>query len=185
MRGGKWAAGDVGWDQRRFAAPAHQNSIPTSGGGPALEASLSHPTLAWTGKRDADPTRHPWWAGEKITRWNDDSPAGLVTPSSRGHWQSHPAGCRDDSAGQSVYTRRPLTCGLSADPDSWASAPLLLFLFFGAGDVSPLVLRPESALCSVKKGSRPKHRGLTPPRSGRNDMTSLEQRSNPLCVLIY
>jgi hypothetical protein len=36
---------DVGWDQRRFAAPAHQQ-IPTfHHGGPALEASWSHPTL--------------------------------------------------------------------------------------------------------------------------------------------
>jgi len=34
----------VGWDQRRFAAPAHQNRVAPKDGGPALEASLSHPT---------------------------------------------------------------------------------------------------------------------------------------------
>ena len=36
--------GNVGWDQRRFAAPAHQNVVATPDGGPALEASLPHPT---------------------------------------------------------------------------------------------------------------------------------------------
>ena len=35
----------VGWDQRRFAAPAHQQFSMFQDGGPALEASLSHPTL--------------------------------------------------------------------------------------------------------------------------------------------
>ena len=35
----------VGWDQRRFAAPAHHEFSPFPVGGPALEASLSHPTL--------------------------------------------------------------------------------------------------------------------------------------------
>ncbi len=35
----------VGWDQRRFAAPAHQNgNANPNAGGPAPEASLSHPT---------------------------------------------------------------------------------------------------------------------------------------------
>ncbi|RLS45468.1 MAG: dihydroxy-acid dehydratase [Planctomycetota bacterium] len=34
----------VGWDQRRFAAPAHQVGSMNAKGGPALEASLSHPT---------------------------------------------------------------------------------------------------------------------------------------------
>ncbi len=36
---------DVGWDKRRFAAPAHQHFAMFPDGGPALEASLSHPTL--------------------------------------------------------------------------------------------------------------------------------------------
>ena len=36
---------DVGWDQRRFAAPAHHDFSTFFGGGPALEASWSHPTL--------------------------------------------------------------------------------------------------------------------------------------------
>ena len=36
----------VGWDQRRFAAPAHQDATSNANGGPALEASLSHPTAA-------------------------------------------------------------------------------------------------------------------------------------------
>ena len=35
----------VGWDQRRFAAPAHQDFSMFSDGGPALEACWSHPTL--------------------------------------------------------------------------------------------------------------------------------------------
>jgi len=35
---------EVGWDQRRFAAPAHHETVASSDGGPALEASLSHPT---------------------------------------------------------------------------------------------------------------------------------------------
>ncbi len=35
----------VGWDQRRFAAPAHHRDGRFPSGGPALEASLSHPTL--------------------------------------------------------------------------------------------------------------------------------------------
>ena len=34
----------VGWDQRRFAAPAHHDVSTRPDGGPALEASLSHPT---------------------------------------------------------------------------------------------------------------------------------------------
>ena len=34
----------VGWDQRRFAAPAHHDVATIPDGGPALEASLSHPT---------------------------------------------------------------------------------------------------------------------------------------------
>ncbi len=34
----------VGWGQRRFAAPAHPTGVQSSDGGPALEASLSHPT---------------------------------------------------------------------------------------------------------------------------------------------
>ena len=37
-------ARSVGWDQRRFAAPAHQMKSSQRSGGPALEASLSHPT---------------------------------------------------------------------------------------------------------------------------------------------
>ena len=44
---GEWASGsdsEVGWDQRRFAAPAHQDSAMPPDGGPALEASWSHPT---------------------------------------------------------------------------------------------------------------------------------------------
>ena len=36
---------DVGWDQRRFAAPAHHQFSKVHHGGPALEASWSHPTL--------------------------------------------------------------------------------------------------------------------------------------------
>ena len=36
---------DVGWDQRRFAALAHQQFSKFPDGGPALEASWSHPTL--------------------------------------------------------------------------------------------------------------------------------------------
>ena len=37
--------GTVGWDQRHFAAPAHQVTVTTTPDrGPALEASLSHPT---------------------------------------------------------------------------------------------------------------------------------------------
>ena len=39
------AGQDVGWDQRRFAAPAHQQFSKFPDGGPALEASWSHPTL--------------------------------------------------------------------------------------------------------------------------------------------
>ena len=39
------AGQDVGWDQRRFAAPAHQQFSMFHDGGPALEASWSHPTL--------------------------------------------------------------------------------------------------------------------------------------------
>ena len=35
----------VGWDQRRFAAPAHHDFSMFPDGGPALEASWSHPTL--------------------------------------------------------------------------------------------------------------------------------------------
>ena len=34
----------VGWDQWRFAAPAHHDFSSYHDGGPALEASLSHPT---------------------------------------------------------------------------------------------------------------------------------------------
>ncbi len=37
-------AHEVGWDQRRFAAPAHHDLVTSPDGGPALEASLSHPT---------------------------------------------------------------------------------------------------------------------------------------------
>ena len=39
------AGEDVGWDQRRVAAPAHQKFAMFSDGGPALEASWSHPTI--------------------------------------------------------------------------------------------------------------------------------------------
>ena len=45
----------VGWDQRRFAAPAHHHVSTVSNGGPALEASLSHPTLI----RATDLTERP------------------------------------------------------------------------------------------------------------------------------
>ena len=45
----------VGWDQRRFAAPAHQEVSTRSDGGPALEASLSHPTDS----RPSNPTHAP------------------------------------------------------------------------------------------------------------------------------
>ncbi len=46
------ASAKVGWDQRRFAAPAHQTTpaqpaeSPQRSGGPALETSLSHPTAS-------------------------------------------------------------------------------------------------------------------------------------------
>ena len=36
---------DVGWDQRRFAVPAHHDFSTFPDGGLALEASLSHPTV--------------------------------------------------------------------------------------------------------------------------------------------
>ncbi len=39
------AGQDVGWDQRRFAAPAHQQFTMFPDGGPALDASWPHPTL--------------------------------------------------------------------------------------------------------------------------------------------
>jgi len=39
------AGQDVGWDQWRFAAPAHHQFSTFPYGGPALEASWSHPTL--------------------------------------------------------------------------------------------------------------------------------------------
>ena len=35
----------IGWDQWRFAAPAHHEFSTFPDGGPALEASWSHPTL--------------------------------------------------------------------------------------------------------------------------------------------
>ena len=38
----------AGWDQRRFAAPAHREFSMLPDGGPALEASLSHPTFKGT-----------------------------------------------------------------------------------------------------------------------------------------
>jgi len=38
-------AKNAGWDQRRFAAPVHQQFAMFHDGGPALEASWSHPTL--------------------------------------------------------------------------------------------------------------------------------------------
>ncbi len=47
-RGGHRLVGSaklVGWDQWRFAAPAHHEFSTFPEGGPALEASLSHPTL--------------------------------------------------------------------------------------------------------------------------------------------
>ncbi len=40
-----WSAPSVGWGQRRFAAPAHHDFSTFSNGGPAIEASWSHPTL--------------------------------------------------------------------------------------------------------------------------------------------
>ena len=50
--GGEWhgsvqleVAQNVGWDQRRFAAPAHHQFSMFSHAGLALEASWSHPTL--------------------------------------------------------------------------------------------------------------------------------------------
>ncbi len=39
------AGQNVGWDQRCFAAPAHQQFSMFHDGGPALEASWSHPTM--------------------------------------------------------------------------------------------------------------------------------------------
>ena len=36
---------DVGWDQRRFAAPAHHQFLMFSDDGPALEVNWSQPTL--------------------------------------------------------------------------------------------------------------------------------------------
>ena len=39
------ATPNVGWDQRRFAAPAHHVFSTIPDGGPALEARWSHPTL--------------------------------------------------------------------------------------------------------------------------------------------
>ncbi len=45
MVANKLARASVGWDQRRFAAPAHHHVGRFHDGGPALEASLSHPTL--------------------------------------------------------------------------------------------------------------------------------------------
>ena len=39
------AGQEVGWDQRRFAAPAHHEFATFPDGGLALEASWSHPTL--------------------------------------------------------------------------------------------------------------------------------------------
>jgi len=38
------AGQDVGWDQWRFAAPAYHQFSTFPDGGPALEASWSHPT---------------------------------------------------------------------------------------------------------------------------------------------
>ena len=38
------AASLVEWDQRRFVAPAHHDFSTIPNGGPALEASWSHPT---------------------------------------------------------------------------------------------------------------------------------------------
>ena len=40
-----WSAQPVGRDQRRFAAPAHHDFSKFPDGGPAIEASWSHPTL--------------------------------------------------------------------------------------------------------------------------------------------
>ena len=40
-----WSAQSVGWDQWRFVAPAHHDFSTLPDGGPALEASWSHPTL--------------------------------------------------------------------------------------------------------------------------------------------
>ena len=45
----------VGWDQWRFAAPAHHHFSMFLHGEPALEASLSHPTL----KQGAAEPPHP------------------------------------------------------------------------------------------------------------------------------
>ncbi len=39
------SASIVGWDQRRFVAPAHQNFPTIPNGGPAFELSWSHPTM--------------------------------------------------------------------------------------------------------------------------------------------
>ncbi len=54
---------DVGWDQWRFAAPAHHETATLSDGGPALETSWSHPTVM------ADTTK-PWLVSE------EEGPAG-------------------------------------------------------------------------------------------------------------
>ena len=47
---------DVGWDQRRIAAPAHHDQVTSPDGGPALEASLSHPTRLPTDARQQHQT---------------------------------------------------------------------------------------------------------------------------------
>ncbi len=59
----------VGWDQRRFAAPAHQAVAKSQDGGPALETSLSHPTTGHDAHHSAL-LRHfcneaPEFAGER------------------------------------------------------------------------------------------------------------------------
>ncbi len=63
---------DVGWDQRRFAAPAHHELSRSRDGGPALEASLSHPT-----KKKADGQECPSYG-----------PSLLIVPASLvGNWK--------------------------------------------------------------------------------------------------
>ena len=54
-----WSAQSVGWDQRRFVAPAHHDFSTFPDGGPALEASWSHPTLK---KAMALVPTHQWLA---------------------------------------------------------------------------------------------------------------------------
>ncbi len=68
----------VGWDQRRFAAPAHPETETPAEGGPALEASLSYPTFKTASAMFAIPNLDPRdlakriaedWAWQLLRRW--------------------------------------------------------------------------------------------------------------------